>query len=298
MYKSQVKEINGNGINNNNDNNKDNDEQNKNHTEKEILNINNKIGLDLYPQKQSDSSNEKKSNDCIKNEEISEMSEDNKRSEIKDVTKKEIDSTKENDKSLNNNMSIDMANEVIYKLINYNLNFKSFEELKDMNDYVHLTISNKLYQLPESEESDFKVSYYKINHEELEGTSASSSSFDIETRAKEFGIKLKGLIDMGEVTIFSSDIEILITVNILKFCNSTHETKGSIIINIVFPKQRYPPRYDQIKLDETFEIADKITKGFKIGHKFATAVILECIIKKGITSILAGPISASIGFSD
>ena len=92
----------------------------------------------------------------------------------------------------------------------------------------------------------------------------------------------------------------LIVVNIFKICNcnSANETKGSIIINIEFPKERYPPQDYNLKSDEVFEIAGKITYGFKLGIKYAVAAILECVIKKGITYILAGPICAAIGFSD
>ena len=162
-----------------------------------------------------------------------------------------------------------------------------------MNDYANITALNKIYTIPEP-----KDSYYKINPEQFEDTSSSSSSLDIKPRAKEFGIKLKGLVDSGEVNIYCFDVEMLIIVNVYKICNSNNETKRSILINIVFPKQRYPPRFDQIKLYETFEIADKITKGFKIGIKFPTAIILEVIIKHGISWILVGPICAAIGFCD
>ena len=190
-------------------------------------------------------------------------------------------------------MSIDIANKVIYRLIKYNPNFKSFEENKEINDFIRMTVINSLYRISESNDS-----YYKISPEEPQDITSSSSSFDISPRAKELGIKLKGLIDSGEVIIASCHVDIMIIVNIFKISNSSHETKGSIIINIVFPKQRYPPLHNQNKLSETFEIADKITKGFKLGNKFASAVILECIIKKGITYILAGPICAAIGFND
>ena len=111
-------------------------------------------------------------------------------------------------------------------------------------------------------------------------------------------MKLKGLVDLGEVIIYAFKPEMLIVVNIFKLCNSTNETKGSIIINIVFPKQRYPPLYHNLKSDEIFEMAGKITYGFKLGIKYAVAAILECVIKKRITYILAGPICAAIGFSD
>ena len=283
---NQIKEKNDNEINNisnnfeNNDNMLNNYLNNNNTTNKnEMINMNNKFDSDIVNPLDQNNLSEQKSIDSMKNEEMIEKSED----EIKE---------KEESNKNNKSISIDIANEFIYRLIKHNPNFKSFEEIEEMNDYVHLTAINTLYQIPES-----KDSYYKINPEELDDNST-SSFLNIKPRAKEFGIKLKGLIESGEVSIYAKNVEILILVNIFKICNSNHETKGAIIINIVFPKERYPPRYDLIKLDEVYENADKITKAFKLGKVYAAAIILECIIKKGIKHILAGPISAAIGFSD
>ena len=286
IYKSQEKKKDE-EINIISDNRKDSNE--KKNIENEILNTSIKFDPDLNPQKQNN-------NDNMKNGEFPEISEDNEKNEINNLEIKETDQQKENIESINNNMTIEIANEVIYRLIKYNPYFKSFEEFKEMNDYVHLTSSNSIYPLDQIELS--KHSYYKIKPEEPEDILDSSSSFDISPRAKEFGIKLKGLIESGEVVIYANDPEMLIVINIFKICNYTNETKGSIIINIEFPKERYPPQDYNLKSDEVFEIAGKITYGFKLGIKYAAAAILECVIKKGITYILAGPICAAIGFSD
>ena len=216
-------------------------------------------------------------------EEIPEKSEGNK---IRDIVIKERG-------GLNENMTNEIANEITYRLIKYRPDFKSFEEVKEMNDFVSLTSLSTISQLPEK-----KDSYYKITQEQFEDISSPSSSFDIKQRAKEFGIKLKGLVDSGEVIITCSDEQLLIIVNVFKICNSINETKGSIILKIIFPKQRHPPKPDQVNLSETFQIADKIDRGFKISNQSASAVILETIIKSGIDSILSGPICASIGFCD
>ena len=74
--------------------------------------------------------------------------------------------------------------------------------------------------------------------------------------------------------------------------------KNQLLLKYITGTKISTYRFDKIKLSENFEIKDKISKGFKIKTKFASAVILEKINKDGIYSILAGPISASIGFSD
>ena len=57
-------------------------------------------------------------------------------------------------------MSIEITNEITYRLIKYSVDFKSFGEIKNMNNYESFTSLRKIYQISKS-----KVSYYQINPE-------------------------------------------------------------------------------------------------------------------------------------
>lgn len=57
-------------------------------------------------------------------------------------------------------MSIEITNEITFRLIKYSVDFKSFGEIKNMNNYESFTSLRKIYQISKS-----KVSYYQINPE-------------------------------------------------------------------------------------------------------------------------------------
>ena len=132
-------------------------------------------------------------------------------------------------------MSLYTASQIVYNMIGISVNFKYDEETVYVNEYITVTISKSFYIEKEGD------SYYRITFNPLENfiPDFSSNIFDVKPRAKEFGIKLKGIIDDGEIFVNSSLNYIKITVCVYKSGGPFNFSgfKGSIVIKINFPEK-------------------------------------------------------------
>ena len=120
----------------------------------------------------------------------------------------------------------------------------------------------------------------------------SSDIFDIKPRAKELGMKLKPLINDGEIFINAAGNYIRIAVNVYKSKMNNIEDSGSVIITIYIPPSS--KREGKSFKDED---AYKVKKAFSIGFKAVAGIILFKILKGGIGAIMGGPVGAAIGFA-
>ena len=192
-------------------------------------------------------------------------------------------------------MDCEVADEITRRLIGFSVSFKYFNQTIYINNYISVTLSSSISS------SYYYDSYFKITFNPLDYLPIFNFNiFDINPRAKEFGMKLKGFIDEGEVFINSSLDRISIVVNVYKVVNSDCTDTGSVKITIILPENRNDPdncqNYANEKTEE-IEDANKIKKAFGIGALAVGGIILAKIIKGGIGAILGGPVGAAIGFA-
>ena len=123
-------------------------------------------------------------------------------------------------------MNLYIASQIVYNMIGISVNFKYDQQTVYVNEYITVTISKSFYIEKEGD------SYYKITFNLLLTfiPDFSSNIFDIRPRAKEFGIKLKGIIDDGEIIINSS-------LNTIKISDGVYKS-GALLISVVLKAQQ------------------------------------------------------------
>lgn len=181
----------------------------------------------------------------------------------------------------------ELADEITGRLIGVSVSFKYFEQTIFINPFVKVTLSRTIYS------SSGNDSYFKIGFNPFEFIpNISFGIFDIKPRARELGIKLKPIIDDGEIFINSYENLIRITVNVYKSKWRNYEDSGSVAITIIIPpsSKREGKRFKN-------EDAQNVQKAFAIGALAVGGIILLKVIKGGIGAIVAGPVGAAIGFA-
>ncbi len=119
-----------------------------------------------------------------------------------------------------------------------------------IGDYVEISIteSTTFYK---TQDNYFSMNYdcnYNIEGNNLDFSNTySGGSFFLNTRAKELGIKLKGLIKEGEIYISSSFEYISIKIYMEEIENDDEENNMLIEINIHYPKKRNDDEDEQKK---------------------------------------------------
>ena len=195
-----------------------------------------------------------------------------------------------------------IGNELTNRLIGCSADFEMLNQSIQKNEFISVTLYGSLSILYECD------SYYKIGFKYSEKNGIpfpnkfSGFGMSIDSRAKEFGIKLWGLVDNGEVyvNVFSNSLKL--TVNVFKLKGSEEELNISLIIKINFPpddvRERSFKRYKQeVKEYYRDEDTEVLIKSLEVGATAVGAVILAKIIKGGIGAILAGPFGAILGFA-
>lgn len=196
-------------------------------------------------------------------------------------------------------MDCEVANEIISRLIGFSVNFKYFDQTIYITENISVTLSSSLsYMCEGSSDSYFKIAFNPFDYL----PNISFGIFDIKPRAKEFGMKLKGFIDEGEVFVNASFDTIKIAVNVYKVVGSDCTDTGSVTIAISLPNNGDGP-YEDEEEEEAYEMteerkdAENIKKAFGIGALAVGGIILAKVIKGGIGAILGGPVGAAIGFA-
>ena len=190
-------------------------------------------------------------------------------------------------------MNCKVANEITERLIGYSVSFRYFDTTIYINNYISITLSSSISYVSSSD------SYFKITFNPFDYLPDFSflNIFDIKPRAKQFGMKLKGFIDEGEVFVSSFLDTISIVVNVFKVVDSDCTDTGSVIITIHLPDNKNKPNNYAYEKTEENEDANKIKEAFGIGALAVGGIILAKIIKGGIGAILGGPVGAAIGFA-
>ena len=184
-------------------------------------------------------------------------------------------------------MDTELADEITGRLIGVSVRFQYFEQTIFIYPFVKVTLSRAIYS------SSGNDSYFKFGFNLFEYIpTISLGIFDIKPRAKELGIKLKPIIDDGEIFINSSGNLIRITVNVFKTRLRSYEDSGSIAITIFIPpsSKREGKRFKN-------EDAQNVQKAFAMGALAVGGVILYKVAKGGIGAIVGGPVGAAIGFA-
>ena len=132
-------------------------------------------------------------------------------------------------------MNCEVANEIVDRLIGFSVNFTYFGQTIQITDNISVTYSSIISF--SSSDSYFKICFNPLDYL----PNLSFSIFDIKPRAKEFGMKLKGFIDDGEVFVNSSFNAIKIVVNVYKVVYSSCTDTGSVTIKISLPDNRNRP---------------------------------------------------------
>lgn len=184
-------------------------------------------------------------------------------------------------------MDKDLANEITYRLIGVNVNFKYFEQTILVNPFLRVTLSRSVY-CSFGSDSYFKISFNPLNFL----PTISLGIFDIKPRAKELGMKLTPIIDNGEIFINSYSNVIKIVVNVYKAKFGNYGDSGSVTIEIMIP----PSSNREGKRFEDKE-AQNVLKAFAMGALAVGGVILYKVAKGGIGAIVGGPVGAAIGFA-
>ena len=191
-------------------------------------------------------------------------------------------------------MNCEVANEIISRLIGFSVEFEYFGQTIKITENISVTLSSTTSYI--SNDSYFKITFNPLDYL----PTFSIDIFDIKPRAKQFGMKLKGFIDEGEVFVNSSFDELEIVVNVYKVAHSYSEDTGSVKITISFPNNRNPPYICEDKvygMTEESQDAENIKKAFGMGAVAVGGIILAKIIKGGIGAILGGPVGAVLGFA-
>jgi hypothetical protein len=184
-------------------------------------------------------------------------------------------------------MDEELGDEIVSRLIGVSVSFQYFEQTIYINPFVKVELSRTIYS------SSGNDSYFKICFNPFDFIpNISFSIFDIKPRARELGMKLKPLIDDGEIFINSFRNLIRITVNVYKSKWGNYADSGSVAITIIIPpsSNREGKRFKN-------EDAQNVQKAFAMGALAIGGIILFKVIKGGIGAIVAGPVGAAIGFA-
>ncbi len=184
-------------------------------------------------------------------------------------------------------MDEDLADDITYRLIGVSVSFQCFDQTILINPFVKVTLSSSVYS------SSGNDSYFKIGFNLFDFIpNISFNIFDIKPRARELGMKLKPIIEDGEIFINSYINVIKIVVNVFKSGNKRYGHSGSVIITIIIPpsSKREGKRFQN-------EDAKNVLKAFGMGALAVGGVILYKVIKGGIGAIVGGPVGAAIGFA-
>ena len=181
-----------------------------------------------------------------------------------------------------------LADKITKRLIGFSVNFKYFEQTIKVNPYVHVKLSSSVSC------SDGNDSYFRICFNPLDFIpTISFNIFDIKPRAKELGMKLKSIIDNGEIFINSYANVIRITVNVFKNDWEDYKENGSVTISIYIPPDSNRDKTKKYNDEDAKKVQDAFAKGaLAVG-----GILLFKIIKGGIGSLLGGPVGAAVGFA-
>ena len=188
-------------------------------------------------------------------------------------------------------MDLDLAEEITYRLIGVSVTFSDYEETIYINPYIKVTLSTSTY-MDINRDSYFKIGFNPFNPLGFLPT-ISFSIFSLNPRAKELGIKLKDIIDDGEICVESSLSYIAIKVCVFKSNYYYGRCRGSIkiIINL-------PPRNERKRSKKNYDKdSDNVEKAFGLGACAIAGFLLFKIVKGGIGAILGGPVGAAVGFA-
>ena len=192
--------------------------------------------------------------------------------------------------------------EMTKRLIGCSITFTTLNQTIHITRFISVTLSETLSS------SDGTDSYYKINFSYIGNSSfpipdrLSGLGFSIDRRAEQFGFRLGGLLEKGEVFINIEENSIKLTVNVFNIRKIEDEINISLIIKITIPpkeeREKIFKRYKQQEKDiYTDEDTNTIKKAFQVGATAVGAVILAKIIKAGIGAILSGPFGAFVGLA-
>ena len=193
-------------------------------------------------------------------------------------------------------MDFDLPEDIVYRLLGVSVSFDYFDQTLWVNPYTKVTLSNSTYMDLRSD-SHFKIGFNLFNL----FPNFSFDIFSINSRARELGMKLNGLIDDGEISVETSFNYIAIKVCVYKSSFRYANFKGSIKITIYLPpsnnniKDNY--EYNRHVTDEEFEARQNWKKACAGGMLAIGGFLLFKLIKGGIGFVVSGPVGAAVGFA-
>ena len=200
------------------------------------------------------------------------------------------------DEEIDDEKIIKFGGDVASQLLGYSVRFTYFRRSYYISPFVKVSLKKSVSYTSYD-------SYFKINFTDAIGPSYSFGQFNVSSKAEKLGIKLKGLVDEGEIFInyYSESKSIEIAVNVTKIRYLEYEVDFSVIIE--FDLYKYKKYLEALQEQEEKEKqkknedAEKIKKAIGAGVAVAGAIVIAKIIKGGIGALLGGPIGAAIGFA-
>lgn len=195
-----------------------------------------------------------------------------------------------------------LANDIVENLLGYSVSFTYYEQIIEINKYAYVKFSKSTSIVNDS----YRNSKCKINHNlSSDIYNFSNDYFSIDDRAQQLAIKLKGIIDNGEVIVNPFSHLIGIQICIYKTSSDYVDFQGSVIIAIKFPSDN--ERKTQLEKSSEYSKNKEEEQEFKkvktiikdaanLGKAAIAGVILFKLIKAGIGGLFAGPFGAAVGF--
>ena len=198
------------------------------------------------------------------------------------------------DEEIHDEKIIRFGGDVASQLLGYLVRFTYYKRSYDISPFVKVSLKKSVSYTS----SD---SYFNINFKDEIGPSYSFGQFNISSKAEKLGIKLKGLVDEGEIFINYDSESIEIAVNVTKIRYQEYDVDFSVIIE--FDLYKYKKYLEALQKQEEREKqkknedVEKLKKAIGAGAAAAGAIVIAKIIKGGIGALLGGPIGAAIGFA-
>ena len=187
---------------------------------------------------------------------------------------------------------INVAKEIVGRLVGFKVTYLKFEAKIPVNDYVTVFVTQDITTDIGSSSSllTCHVSSYKF------GVSVNNyyDKFIFSTKAEELALKIKDIVEDGTMFVTAGYKEISIGLSVKKAFYKNNFFEGTIGIQINFPREKN--REENCQYFEREKDQD-VVKALQIGTSAVAGILVYKLIKGGLGALFAGPVGAAIGFA-